>query len=67
MKITAQQHETIEMICYRHYGKTGGVTEAVMDANPGIADYGVFLPHGYTVEMPDQVVAPAVDTIQLWD
>ncbi|MCS4266606.1 tail protein X [Serratia sp. BIGb0163] len=67
MKVVAQQRETIEMICYRYYGKTAGVTEAVMDANPGIADFGVFLPYGYAVEMPDQVVAPANDTVQLWD
>ncbi|WP_164095149.1 tail protein X [Serratia marcescens] len=67
MQVMAQQRETIEMLCYRYYGKTAGVTEAVMDANPGIADVGVFLPYGYLVEMPDQVIAPTQDTVQLWD
>ncbi|WP_337049259.1 tail protein X [Serratia fonticola] len=67
MQVMAQQRETLEMICYRHYGKTAGVTEAVMDANPGIADVGVFLPYGYAVEMPDQVAAPTADTVKLWD
>ncbi|TXE33245.1 phage tail protein [Serratia marcescens] len=67
MKVTARQRETVDMICHRHYGKTAGVTEAVMNANPGIADMGVFLPHGIAIEMPDQVTAPAADTVQLWD
>lgn len=67
MKIAAQQHETVEMLCYRYYGKTAGVTEAVLNANPGLADVGVFLPYGYAVEMPDRVPAPATDTLQLWD
>lgn len=67
MQVMAQQRETLEMLCYRYYGKTAGVTEAVMDANPGIADVGVYLPYGYLVEMPDQVIPPAQDTVQLWD
>lgn len=67
MKVMAQQHETVEMICYRYYGKTAGVTEAVMNANPGIADVGVFLPYGYPLEMPDTVAPVAQDTVQLWD
>ncbi|MEH4266383.1 tail protein X [Klebsiella aerogenes] len=67
MKIVTQQRETVDMLCYRHYGKTAGVTEAVMDANPGIADCGVFLPYGCVIEMPDQVPAQAADTLQLWD
>lgn len=67
MKAIARQHETVEMVCYRHYGKTAGVTEAVFAANPGLADAGVFLPYGYALEMPDRVTPPAADVVQLWD
>ncbi len=67
MKLVAQQRETVEMMCLRYYGKTAGVTESVLEANPGLANLGIFLPYGHQVEMPDQVPPSASDTVQLWD
>lgn len=67
MKLVAQQRETVEMMCLRYYGKTADVTESVLDANPGLADLGAFIPYGYQVEMPDQVPPSTSDTVQLWD
>ena len=67
MKIIAQQQETLDMICQRYYGRTADVTESTLNANPGLADQGVFVPYGYAVEMPDQVATSTSDTVQLWD
>ena len=66
--VIANQGETVDAICWRHYGRTAGVTEAVLDANPGLADLGATLPHGTLVQLP--AVAPQAEQrqmVNLWD
>lgn len=66
--VIAQQGETVDGICWRIYGRTAGVTEAVLDANPGLADLGTTLPHGTPVQLPE--VAPQAEQrqmVNLWD
>ncbi|VEA30311.1 phage tail protein X [Salmonella enterica subsp. enterica] len=46
---------------------TQGVTEQVLQANPGLAEYGPFLPHGLQVELPDITASTTAQTVQLWD
>ncbi|MDF6786041.1 tail protein X, partial [Escherichia coli] len=53
MRVRAIQGDTVDAICHRVYGRTAGVTEAVLAANPGIADLGPVLPHGTELVMPD--------------
>ncbi|MGE8482830.1 MAG: tail protein X [Pseudomonas sp.] len=66
--LRAQQNDTVDALCWRHYGRTAGVTEAVLDANPGLADHGPMLPHGLAVQMPDaQTTAPQRQMVNLWD
>ncbi|RRV04447.1 phage tail protein [Pseudomonas sp. v388] len=66
--VRAQQHETVDAICWRHYGRTAGVTESVLQANPGLADLGPILPQGTAVFMPEvQPSAPARQMVNLWD
>lgn len=67
MKIRAQQYDTVDAICWRHYGRTQGMTEAVLVANPGLADVGPILPHGLEVELPEKVSSPTTETVQLWE
>ncbi|MEL6503501.1 MAG: tail protein X [Pseudomonadota bacterium] len=51
--IRAQAGDTLELLVFRHYGKQDHATlTAVMDANPGIADHGLFLPAGLEVVVP---------------
>lgn len=57
----------LDALCWRHYGRTQGVTEQVLKANPGLAEYGPFLPHGLQVELPDIPTTTTVQTVQLWD
>lgn len=59
--------EQLDALCWRHYGRTQGVTEQVLKANPGLAEYGPFLPHGLQVELPDIPTTTTVQTVQLWD
>ena len=52
MKTFALQGDTLDAICVRYYGRTEGVVETVLAANPGLAELGAVLPHGTAVELP---------------
>ncbi|WP_409306156.1 tail protein X [Pectobacterium sp. B1J-3] len=67
MNVIAQQGDTLDALCYRHYGRTQGAVEAVLAANPGLAEFGAILPHGTTVTLPDIAAAPVAETVSLWD
>lgn len=67
MKIYAMQGDTLDAICARFYGRTAGVVEPVLKANPGLAEYGVVLPHGTAVDMPEVDSAPRKESVNLWD
>ncbi|MCP1116955.1 tail protein X [Robbsia andropogonis] len=68
MRVRTQQNDTVDALCWRHYKRTAGVVEAVLNANPGLADHGVFLPMGLLVEMPDMLRRSAhAPLIQLFD
>ena len=67
MRVTASQGDTLDALCYRHYGRTEGVVEAVLAANPGLAELGAVLPHGTAVELPDVQTAPVAETVNLWE
>ncbi|WP_337263334.1 MULTISPECIES: tail protein X [unclassified Serratia (in: enterobacteria)] len=68
MQVMAEQGDTLDAICYRYYGALAGALEAVLAANPRLAELGAILPTGTLVELPNQV-EQAADTqmIQLWD
>ncbi|AVJ23961.1 MULTISPECIES: tail protein X [Pseudomonas] len=66
--VRTNQNDTVDALCWRFYGRTAGVTEAVLEANPGLADYGPILPHGLVVNMPEaQTSAPQRQMVQLWN
>lgn len=66
--VRANQNDTVDALCWRFYGRTAGVTEAVLEANPGLADQGPILPQGFVVNMPEaQASAPQRQMVQLWD
>lgn len=67
MRVIAQQGDTLDALCHRHYGRTEGAVEAVLVANPGLAEHGVILPHGTTVELPEVASSPVTNTINLWE
>lgn len=66
--VRAHQNDTVDALCWRHYGRTAGVTEDVLRANPGLAEHGPTLPQDLTVSMPDaQTTAPQRQMVNLWD
>ncbi|WP_447936956.1 tail protein X [Thermomonas fusca] len=71
MRVHAHQGDTLDALLWRHAGRTAGLLEATLLANPGLAGLGVVLPHGAVVEIPDQAMRAAetadLPLIQLWD
>ncbi|EBG0645286.1 tail protein X [Salmonella enterica] len=65
MKVKALQGDTVDLLCFRHYGTTQGVTEQVLAANPGLSN-SVFLEAGKEVELPEQQKKKQREMIQLW-
>jgi len=68
MRVVTHQGDTVDLLCFRHFGRTQGLVEAVLELNPGLADHGPVLPLGLQVDLPD---APPQQTntplLQLWD
>ena len=66
-QIRTHQGETVDALCWRHYGRTLGMTEAVLQANPGLASCGLILPQGTLVLMPTLPAPAPKPTVSLWD
>lgn len=66
-QMRTQQGETVDALCWRHYGRTQGAVEAVLQANPGLARHGLILPQGILVTMPALSAPPPQPTVSLWD
>jgi phage tail protein X len=65
--VYAMQDDTVELICYRHYGYTAGITETVLANNPGLAAHGPVLPMGTAVLLPKIETQQKQTIINLWD
>lgn len=60
--------DVIDDVCKRFYGREAGAVEAVLEANPGLADLGPVLPAGIFVELPDlPQPLETIPTVKLWD
>ncbi|MBP6518328.1 tail protein X [Shewanella sp.] len=66
MKFQAHQGDTVDLLCFRYYGRTQGVVEQVLNANPGLC-LTTELKAGQWVDMPDITEPKQKDIIQLWD
>ncbi|EPP2804480.1 tail protein X [Klebsiella aerogenes] len=67
MKAYAMQGDTLDALCARYYGRTEGVVETVLQANPGLSELGVILPHGTAIDLSDVETSPTAETLNLWD
>lgn len=68
MIVHAQQHDTVDIICWRYLGTTRGVVEQTLELNPGLVDQGPILRHGTPVRIPDVIAQPrTIPMVNLWD
>lgn len=60
--------DMVDFIAFKHYGHHRKTAEAILDANPGLADRGVVLDAGVKVVLPELKVEPDTkEFITLWD
>lgn len=50
---TTTEGQTVDLIAWKERGETATVTERILDLNPGLAEYGPFLPAGLKIVLPD--------------
>lgn len=69
ISVRANQVDTLDALLYRHLGTTaGGVVEAALQLNPGLAALGPVLPVGTLVTLPPiNTSATTAQSINLWD
>lgn len=62
-----RQFDQLDDLCFSYYGRTQGTVEAVLVANPNLADLLPILPEGMTIELPDLPQPEATETLRIWD
>ena len=67
MQLRSLQGDTLDLILFRHYGYTAGITEQVLNLNPGLAALGPVLPTGTFINMPAAPTQAEQPLIQLWE
>lgn len=71
MQVRALQGDTVDLLCWRHLGRTTGVFEQTLQLNQGLAAHGPVIPEGLAVTLPDLPKSTAAiqadTTIKLWD
>lgn len=65
---TTRAGDTVDGIAYKVYGSSvAAVTESILEANRGLADYGPSLPAGVAVTIPELVSPAKKSGVKLWD
>ena len=60
--------DVLDAVCHRQYGPRPQAVEAVLDANPGLADRGPLLPAGLRIELPElPAESRESGVVRLWD
>ncbi len=67
MIYSSKEGETLDYICWRYYGKTYGVLEKVLNANPHLSNESAILGANVQISLPD-IEEDKQDTtrIKLW-
>lgn len=58
--------DMLDVICHNFYGHLNGSTEAVLDANQGLADEPQPYRAGVVIVLPD-LPSPTAEVVSLWD
>lgn len=68
MQYRAKDGDRLDSICHKHYGHVNGSVEAVLLANPGLAEQPPVLSAGIIIILPElQSASPSADNvISLW-
>ncbi|MFB9149513.1 tail protein X [Roseovarius ramblicola] len=59
--------DVVDRVVWQHYGRQNdGLVEAVLEANPGLADLGPVLPAGIRIALPDIPEPEGAASVRLW-
>ncbi len=67
---TTKDGDTIDAIAFEHYGRHQGTTEAILEANRGLAEHPLMLPAELTITLPDlapDAATQSVKPVMLYD
>ena len=68
MHYRTKDGDVLDALCHKHYGRETGALEAVLTANPGLADQGPVLPACLLIILPDlPEPVPRRQPVRLWD
>lgn len=59
--------DTLDHICYQHYGQQSGAVEQVLAFNPGLAALGPVYPANILINLPQLTTVVESKTLRLWD
>ena len=62
-----RQFDLLDEICHRYYGRTRQTVEAVLLANPSLADLMPILPEDIEILLPDLPAPSTSKTLRIWD
>lgn len=66
--VATLEGDTVDLVLWRHRGRTAALTEQTLELNPGLAARGAVLPAGVAILLPAPSAPLAVrETIKLWD
>lgn len=68
MQYRTKDGDVLDAICWVHYGHQTDAVEAVLLANPGLAETGPVFTAGILINLPDlPEPSPFLETVRLWD
>ena len=68
LTLTTSQGDVLDALIWRKADLGADALPAVLEANPGLADFGPILPFGTQVVVPDlRPAPPRLPLVQLWD
>lgn len=66
LEYRTKEGDTADLICWHIYGRTSGVVEQVLAANPGLAALGPIIPAGTLVKLPALEASSNTAQVDLW-
>jgi len=63
---TTRDGDMVDEIAFSRFGRTAGVVELILEANPGLAARGPRLPAGLVICLPLPVVPDRAQATRLW-
>lgn len=61
-----EEGDMVDLIAFNRFVSSSKFTEAIFDANPGLAAHGPKLPAGLTIRIPVPIQADRVQSTRLW-